>query len=229
MNDKMNELYSDKAAKQAISSSDDGRVLKHLQQRSKLLEASERKKEEIEKETKKRKLCVIDDRYEYSGHDRIEEVFKNETIGLVSNKDFKLKRLQIKQLLEEEQIKLKQQQSNDLSDKINNYNKTIILNKNKNKIKLSFTINDDDEHDDDIIFNNNNINNNNNNNIDNTESTIKRTNKQNRNLRRKNNKKQLGELQSTHTHTHTPTHIPPYEHTTPHPTHTPPPHPPPPT
>lgn len=95
-------LESGNAVLQTVQSSEGGRAFKLLQERQRRLKGLEAAKTEIEKETQRRRLCHIDEKYTGSTSEALEAAFREETVGLVTAEEFRAKRLRLLQKLEDE-------------------------------------------------------------------------------------------------------------------------------
>lgn len=73
-----------------------------LKKREETQQKAEKAREEIENETKKRKFSSIEQKFGGSHADKIEEEFKNQTIGLMSVAEFRAKKAAIDALIEEQ-------------------------------------------------------------------------------------------------------------------------------
>mmetsp|Transcript_41330 Transcript_41330/g.62457 ORF Transcript_41330/g.62457 Transcript_41330/m.62457 type:complete len:352 (-) Transcript_41330:72-1127(-) len=116
--------------RQIIASSENGRALKLLKQREETKTKADAERAVIENETRKRKLSSIDQKFGGSSADHLEEVFKTQSIGLVSVEEWKARRRAIDDLIQEQQ----QQEGK----------KKMRLNRQVNANKLSFDQEDDD-------------------------------------------------------------------------------------
>jgi len=109
--------------RQVIASSEGGRALRLLKKREDTKARAEAEKQNIENETRKRKVKDISQQFGCSRADTLEEEFKKQTIGLVSAAEFKARRQAIDELIEatqkkgsEKQLRLKRKvNSNKLS------------------------------------------------------------------------------------------------------------------
>ena len=85
-------LESGNAVLQTVHCSEGGRALKLLRERQKCLKEVEAAKTEIENETKKRRMCHINEKYTGSTIEALEVEFREQTVGLVSAEEFREKR-----------------------------------------------------------------------------------------------------------------------------------------
>lgn len=127
--DMVTKFESGNDIRQIVSNSEGGRAFRLLKRREDIKLKAAAAKEEIENETKKRKVIDIGNKFGGSKADALEEEFKKQTVGLMSASEFAAKRKEI-----DEQIE---------SIRANAKGKTLRLSRKVNKSKVSFG--DDEE------------------------------------------------------------------------------------
>eukprot|EP01066_Platyproteum_vivax_P006636 Platyproteum_vivax@DN2388_c0_g1_i1.p1 len=90
------------ALRQQLHATEDGRAIRLLKQRKLIQENALESRNILENETKKMKISTVDQRFGGSGADRLEEQFRQETIGLVSVDEFREKRKRIDELIQQD-------------------------------------------------------------------------------------------------------------------------------
>eukprot|EP00389_Voromonas_pontica_P006550 GDKH01009832.1.p1 GENE.GDKH01009832.1~~GDKH01009832.1.p1 ORF type:complete len:349 (-),score=74.34 GDKH01009832.1:89-1135(-) len=115
--------------RELLQVSEEGRALKYFKKRQKMVEEMTEKMEAMEAETKKRQLSQVDSRFKGSRNDALEELFNEETVGLITADEFREKR---KMLIELQEVAAKKQEEEEAAKA-----KPKVLNRAK-KIKLSF-------------------------------------------------------------------------------------------
>ncbi|XP_055389092.1 protein FAM50A-like [Condylostylus longicornis] len=132
----MEKLESGNAVLQTIHSSEGGRALKLLQQRQKRHQELEKTKEEIESETKKRRLHKIDEKYQGSTTEALEESFRQQTVGLVSADAFREARRKLEELRHQQEKAIEEKES-DIPTRLKKQKAATS--------KLSFQVEDEEE------------------------------------------------------------------------------------
>lgn len=105
--------------RQIVACSEGGRAYRLLKRREDTRKRAEDEKQEIENETKKRRFSSIDQKFGGSAADSFEEIFKQQTVGLVSAEEFRAKRQAIDDMIQSTTQKGKAEKQLRLQRKVN--------------------------------------------------------------------------------------------------------------